>query len=87
MLPSQTKPEIETTTHNIQTKMKLSVLATVSAFTTTGQRDARDVEENFARTYSQLMAMMKNYNPSFDYRKYLIYGCHCLFMGKLINIQ
>ena len=39
-----------------------------------------DVEDS--RRYSQLMAWMESYNPSFDDRKYWAYGCHCLMLGK-----
>jgi len=61
--------------------MKLSILATVSAFTTTDQRQTRDVEEKGEKRYFQLTDMMQHYNPSFDERKYWAYGCHCLILG------
>jgi hypothetical protein len=61
--------------------MKLSLLATVSAFTTTDQRHARDVEEKGEKRYFQLADMMGHYNPSFDEKKYWTYGCHCLILG------
>jgi len=61
--------------------MKLSILATVSAFTTTDQRQTRDVEEKGEKRYAQLTDMMQHYNPSFDERKYWAYGCHCLILG------
>jgi len=63
--------------------MKLSLFASVSAFTTTttDQRVARDVEEKGEKRYKQLVDMMEHYNPQFDERKYWTYGCHCLILG------
>jgi len=61
--------------------MKLSILATVSAFTTTDQRQTRDVEEKGEKRYFQLTDMMEHYNPDFDQRKYWTYGCNCLILG------
>ena len=34
------------------------------------------------RRFLQLIDMMTNYNPDFDYRKYLAYGCNCLMLGE-----
>ena len=61
--------------------MKLSLIATVSAFTTEN-RVSRDVEEKGEKRYWQLTDMMKHYNPDFDERQYWTYGCHCLMLGK-----
>jgi len=60
--------------------MKLSIIASVSAFTT-DNRIARDVEEKGEKRYKQLVDMMFNYNKDFDERKYWTYGCHCLMLG------
>ena len=60
--------------------MKLSLLTTVSAFTTE-QRAVREVEEKDAKRYKQLKEMMTNYNPYFDQRKFWTYGCHCLMLS------
>ena len=61
--------------------MKLSLIASVSAFTTEN-RVSRDVEEKGEKRYAQLTDMMEHYNPEFDERKYWTYGCHCLVLGK-----
>merc|ERR1739838_448576 len=62
-------------------KMKLSIIASVSAFTT-DNRTAREVaEEKGEKRYAQLVDMMKHYNSEFDERKYWTYGCHCLMLG------
>ena len=61
--------------------MKLSLIASVSAFTTEN-RVSRDVEEKGEKRYSQLVEMMDYYNPDFDARQYWTYGCHCLMLGK-----
>ena len=63
--------------------MKLSLIASVSAFTTEN-RVSRDVEEKGVKRYSQLEDMMFHYNPDFDERKYWSYGCHCLMLGESI---
>ena len=63
--------------------MKLSLIVSVSAFTTEN-RVSRDVEEKGEKRYSQLVDMMFNYNPDFDERKYWSYGCHCLMLGESI---
>lgn len=64
--------------------MKLSLVATVSAFTIIdSERRARDVDKKDGdRRYFQLADMMKHYNPWFDGRKYWSYGRHCLYYGK-----
>lgn len=43
----------------------------------------RNVLEGLQDTkrYSQLMAMMENYNPEFDDKKYWTYGCNCFMLG------
>ena len=64
-------------------KMKISIVASVSAFTVTDTRVARDVEEVNTRRYFQLIDMMKHYNPQFDERKQFQYGCNCYILGKL----
>merc|ERR1739838_802092 len=62
-------------------KMKLSIIASVSAFTT-DNRTAREVaEEKGEKRYAQLVEMMEHYNSEFDERKYWSYGCHCLMLG------
>ncbi|CBY36593.1 unnamed protein product [Oikopleura dioica] len=33
------------------------------------------------RRYSDLLKIVKFYNPTFDERKYWTYGCHCLILG------
>ena len=63
--------------------MKISIFASVSAFTVTELRVARDVEEISTRRYDQLVDMMKHYNPQFDERKQFQYGCNCYTLGKL----
>ena len=72
---------------NKQAKMKLSIIATVSAFTTENNRIARDVEEKGEKRYFQLVDMMEHYNSDFDERKYWAYGCHCMILGKLFDFE
>ena len=61
--------------------MKLSLIASVSAFTTEN-RVSRDVEEKGEKRYWQLTDMMEHYNPDFDEKKYWGYACHCFKLGK-----
>ena len=63
--------------------MKISIVASVSAFTVTDTRVARDVEEISTRGYTQLVDMLKHYNPQFDERKQFQYGCNCYLLSKL----
>ena len=64
--------------------MKLSIIVSVSAFTT-DNRVAREVaEEKGEKRYFQLIDMMEHYNSEFDERKYWTYGCHCLMLGKAL---
>ena len=62
--------------------MKLSLIASVSAFTTEN-RVSRDVEEKGEKRYWQLADMMNHYNPDFDERQYWTYGCHCFMLGMI----
>ena len=62
--------------------MKLSLIASVSAFTTEN-RVSRDVEEKGEKRYWQLTEMMSHYNPDFDARQYWTYGCHCFMLGMI----
>ena len=64
--------------------MKLSLIASVSAFTVTDTRVARDIEEKGEKRYSQLHDMMFHYNSEFDEKKYWSYGCHCFVLGESI---
>ena len=62
--------------------MKLSLLASVSAFTLTEKRIPRSVEALGEKTYLQLVDIMKYYNEDFNQYKFFMYGCHCNFHGK-----
>ena len=64
--------------------MKLSLIASVSAFTTEN-RVSRDVEEKGEKRYKQLAEMMGHYNSDFDEKKYWAYGCHCFKLGKYLT--
>ena len=59
-------------------KMKLSILASASAFTLNN--------ENSERGLHQLQEMVYHYNNDYHGRKYASYGCHCHYYGKSIKI-
>ncbi|CBY32091.1 unnamed protein product [Oikopleura dioica] len=58
--------------------MKTATLMTL-AYGAPADGSVLDIEDS--RRYSQLMAWMTSYNPTFDERKYWTYGCHCLMLG------
>ena len=60
--------------------MKLAI-ASVVLSTTQSTRLPRQTN-SADRRYQQLMSMIKFHNPDFDERKYFVYGCNCLMLGK-----
>ena len=67
--------------------MKLSLIATTSALTVTDNRVARNVEEIGERRWTQFHAILTDYDVEFDTSKYLAYGCHCRYYGKINRIS
>ena len=66
--------------------MKLSLIASASAFTVSDNKVARDVDEIGERSWTQLQDMFKLFKPydsNFDVTKYFAYGCHCHYNGKI----
>ena len=67
--------------------MKLSLIATTSALTVTDNRVARNVEEIGERSWTQLLRILQDYDDEFDISKYMMYGCHCRYYGKINRIS
>ena len=63
--------------------MKLSLIASASAFTVTDNKVARDVDEIGERSRSQFFYILKSYDSDFDANKYFAYGCHCNYYGEI----
>ena len=63
--------------------MKLSLIASASAFTVTDNKVAREVDEIGERSWSQFIYILNSYDIDFDANKHLAYGCHCNYYGKI----
>ena len=66
--------------------MKLSLIASASAFTVSDKKVARDVDQLGERSWTTLQytfELFKIYDSNFDMQKYFAYGCHCHYNGKI----
>ena len=64
--------------------MKLFLTASISVFTVTDQRVARDVDKRSTHNpgWELLIDLLRYYDSDFDEEKWLVYGCHCQYNGK-----
>ena len=61
--------------------MFVKKIATGALLTVSVQAAPSDKTLTEEKRYSQLIALMDHFNPTFDERQYWTYGCNCLMLG------